>query len=128
MFQDSECKHWFRDNADMLQLAEYLDKKGCFCLPSSTRPRKVVPYDRIQEKLFEVLSDNTYGLCPAPMSSDVALQILVDYLLGENFYIVMPLSQEQANTEIVAAILDKYSKEYKKDRKKFMKEKGGEQE
>ena len=33
MFQDSECKHWFRDNADMLQLAEYLDKKGCFCLP-----------------------------------------------------------------------------------------------
>ena len=48
--------------------------------------------------------------------------------MGENFYIVMPLSQEQANTEIVAAILDKYSKEYKKDRKKFMKEKGGEQE
>ena len=81
-----------------------------------------------KKKLFEVLSDNTYGLCPAPMSSDVTLQILVDYLLGENFYIVMPLSQEQANTEIVAAILDKYSKEYKKDRKKFMKEKGGEQE
>ena len=62
------------------------------------------------------------------MSSDVALQILVDYLLGENFYIVMPLSQEQTNTEIVAAILDKYSKEYKKDRKKFMKEKDGEEE
>ena len=77
-----------------------------------------------KKKLFEVLSDNTYGLCPAPMSSDVALQILVDYLLGEKFYIVMPLSQEQANTEIVAAILDRYSQGYKKDRKKFMKEKG----
>lgn len=33
MFQDSECKHWFRDNADMLQLAEYLDKKGCLAPP-----------------------------------------------------------------------------------------------
>ena len=81
-----------------------------------------------KEKFFEILKDDTYGICPAPMSSDIALQILVDYLLGENFYIVMPLSQEQANTEIVAAILDKYSKEYKKDRSKFMKEKGGEQE
>jgi hypothetical protein len=29
LFQDCDCKHWFRDNADMLQLAEYLDKKGC---------------------------------------------------------------------------------------------------
>ncbi|MBO5714989.1 MAG: hypothetical protein J6S23_01185 [Clostridia bacterium] len=29
MFQDEECKHWFRDNADMLELAKYLDKKGC---------------------------------------------------------------------------------------------------
>lgn len=78
-----------------------------------------------KEKLFEVLSDDTYGVCPAPMSADVALQILTVYLLGENFYVVMPVSQEQANTEIVAAILEKYSKEYRKDRKRFTNERRG---
>ena len=77
-----------------------------------------------KKKLFEILSDDTYGLCPAPMSADVALQILTPYLLGEDFYIVMPVLQEQANTEIVAAILEEHSKEYRKDRKRFIKEKG----
>ena len=79
-----------------------------------------------KKKLFEILSDTTYGICPAPMSADMALQILTTYLLGENFYIVMPLSPEQANTEIVATILDKYSKEYRKDRKLFDKKGGAE--
>lgn len=74
---------------------------------------------KYKKKLFEILSDDTYGLCPAPMSSYIALQILIDYLLGEDFYIAMPLSQEQANTEIVATILEKYSKDYRKDRKRF---------
>lgn len=74
-----------------------------------------------KKKLFDILSDETYGICPAPMSAEVALQILTDYLLGEDFYISMPLSPRQANTEIVAAILKKYSKEYNKDRKRFIK-------
>lgn len=74
-----------------------------------------------KKKLFDILSDETYGICPAPMSAEVALQILTDYLLGEDFYISMPLSPRQANTEIVAAILKKYSKEYSKDRKRFIK-------
>ena len=78
-----------------------------------------------KKKLFEILSDTTYGICSAPMSADVALQILTTYLLGEDFYIVMPVSQEQANTEIVATILEKYSKEYRKDRRKFIKEEEG---
>lgn len=78
-----------------------------------------------KKKLFGILSDTTYGICPAPMSADVALQILTTYLLGEDFYIVMPVSQEQANTEIVATILNKYSKQFRKDRRKFIKEKEG---
>lgn len=28
LFQDSNCKHWFRDNADMLYLATYLIENG----------------------------------------------------------------------------------------------------
>ena len=75
--------------------------------------------------LFERLSDDTFGMCPAPMSADLALQILTEYLLGEDFYIVMPVPQEQANTIIVETILRKYSKEYRKDRKRFIKENGG---
>ena len=75
-----------------------------------------------KKKLFDVLSDTTYGICSAPMSADVALQILTVYLLEEGFYIAMPVSQEQANTEIVAAILEKHSKEYRKDRRKFVAE------
>lgn len=78
-----------------------------------------------KKKLFDILADDTYGLCPAPMTSDTALQILTAYLLPEHFYITMPLSPEQANTEIVASILQKHSKEYRKDRKKFIKLKGG---
>ena len=80
-----------------------------------------------KKKLFERLSDDTFGMCPAPMSADLALQILTEYLLGEEFYIVVPVPQEQANTIIVETILRKYSKEYRKDRKKFIKENGGEE-
>lgn len=74
-----------------------------------------------KKKLFEILSDEKYGLCPAPMSAEDAIQILTDYLLGEDFYIEMPLSQKQANTVIVERILKKYSRDYIKDCKKFVK-------
>lgn len=70
---------------------------------------------KYKKKFFEILSDDTYGICPAPTTSDDAIQILTDYLLGEDFYIGMPMSQEQANTEIVTLILKKYSKEFRKD-------------
>ena len=33
MLQENDCGHWFRDNADTLRLAEYLDKKGCIAPP-----------------------------------------------------------------------------------------------
>ena len=33
MLQENDCGHWFRDNADTLKLAEYLDKKGCIAPP-----------------------------------------------------------------------------------------------
>lgn len=38
-----------------------------------------------KKKLFEILSNEKYGVCPAPMSADDAIQILTDYLLGEAF-------------------------------------------
>ena len=72
-----------------------------------------------KEEFLKILSDDTYGLCPAPTSSALAIQVLTDYLLGEDFYVVMPMPQEQVNTEIVATILEKYSKEYRRDIKQI---------
>ena len=71
-----------------------------------------------KEKFFEILKDDSYGICPAPTEAQLALYILCDYLLGENFYVAMPLRVEQVNTEIVYTILDRYSREFRKDKKK----------
>ena len=72
----------------------------------------------------KILTDNTYGLMPAPISDKEALYVLVDYLLGEDWYITASVSPRQANTCIVDAILKKYSKQYRKDLKKLIKEYG----
>lgn len=66
-------------------------------------------------------AQDDYGICPPPLSDARALEFLKDYLLGENWYVVMPLSKEQCNTEIVHGILKDYSQKYRKelrDRKK----------
>ena len=54
--------------------------------------------------------------CPN-LDAQLALDFLKNYLLGEDWYVTAPLSQEQINTEIVNDILLKYSKEYKKERR-----------
>ena len=72
-----------------------------------------------KEKFFEILKDDTYGICHAPTDEKLALQVLVDYLLGEDWYIATSISQGQANTCIVDEILRKYSKQYRKDIKKL---------
>lgn len=54
--------------------------------------------------------------CPN-LDAQLALNFLKDYLLGEDWCVTIPLSQEQINTEIVNDILLKYSKEYKKERR-----------
>lgn len=65
------------------------------------------------------LEDHSYGICPAPMSANTALDILSSYLLGDDFYITMSVSPEQANSIVVRNILSKYSKKWKKDHKKY---------
>ena len=48
-----------------------------------------------------------------PLSSGDAIQTLVKYLLGEDYYIVDPVNGEQGNAIIVDDILRKYSRKYK---------------
>lgn len=67
-----------------------------------------------------IIKDNTYGF-PAPIDQQQAINILSDYLLGEDFYIEDPLPNCQADTIIVQQILLKYSKEYRKRFKKLRK-------
>ena len=51
-------------------------------------------------------------------------EALQDYLLGEEWYVVSPLSHEQVNTELVHDILYKFSKKYRKEYKKSLESKG----
>ena len=58
-----------------------------------------------------------------PMEDKKALEFLTDYLLGENWYVVDPISPKQVNTNIVHEILWKYSKKYRKEYKQYRKQK-----
>lgn len=56
----------------------------------------------------EVYSKSTtdYGMCLPPTSDAEALRALKNHFLGEDYYVTMPMSGDQCNTEIVATILD----------------------
>ena len=55
------------------------------------------------------------GIMQPPLKDSLALQFLRDYLLGEDWYVVDPVSHEQCNTQAVHEILLKYSKQYRKE-------------
>ena len=63
------------------------------------------------------------GIMSPPMEDKRALEFLKDYLLGENWYVVDPVSPNQVNTNIVHEILWKYSKRYRKEWKHYRKQK-----
>jgi hypothetical protein len=57
------------------------------------------------------------NILPPRLEPQKAIEILKDYLLGEDWYCVMPMHTEQINVEIVDNILHKYSKKYRKEDK-----------
>lgn len=72
-------------------------------------------YDaKLKDDFDKIIGDDTYGIFPAPTDPQMAIHILSAYLLGEDYYIVDPLPNDQANTIIIQDILFKYSKEYRK--------------
>lgn len=64
----------------------------------------------IHDRVMSLCKEGDYGLMPPPMDAQVAINELAKHLLGENWYIVNPVSGEQANTEIVYAIERKYKR------------------
>ena len=63
------------------------------------------------------------GIMSPPMEAEKALSFLTDYLLGENWYVVAPISPKQVNTNRVHEILWKYSNRYRKEYKQYRKQK-----
>ena len=63
------------------------------------------------------------GIMSPPMEAEKALSFLTDYLLGENWCVVDPISPKQVNTNRVHEILWKYSKQYRKEWKQYRKQK-----
>lgn len=80
---------------------------------------KVYKYNKSFEAIKNNICDTSYGLCPAPMEAQQAVNILCDYLLGDDWYFAGSASVEQGNAMVVELILDKYSKQFKKDWKHF---------
>ena len=64
---------------------------------------------------------NKGNIFPPPLEPQMAIGFLKAYLLGEDWYTVNPLSQEQINTEIGFEILFKYSKRFKREYKTMKK-------
>ena len=53
---------------------------------------------------------NDYGLCPVPTTAEDAMKVIMKHFLGEDWYVVMPLSTEQCYTEAVYEILQRNKK------------------
>jgi hypothetical protein len=77
--------------------------------------KKDYKYNRGFEAMKNNVCDTSYGLCPAPMAAQEALDILTSYLLGDDYYVANSMSQTQMNAVITEQILDKYSKKWVKD-------------
>lgn len=63
-------------------------------------------YDNREDK------DNMFGV---GITDAEFRKFAIDYLLGEDWYVVNPLGQTQVNEIALATILNKYSKRFKKE-------------
>lgn len=63
------------------------------------------------------------GLCDPPLDAQKAINFLKDYLLGENWCVVIPESTEQINSAIVFQILYNNSSKFRKEWKNYKKRK-----
>ncbi len=73
-------------------------------------------------KYFDIL--DSYGkddnIFPPTMNAQLAVNLLCEYLLGEDYYVDSPVSAEQCNTVIVHDILYNYcNRKFTKDYNKY---------
>ena len=63
--------------------------------------------EEMRNRILKLCKDGDYGLCAPPMDAQTTVNELAKYILGEDWYTVMPYHNEQINTEIVYAIESK---------------------
>ena len=61
------------------------------------------------------------NIFPVGISDAEFRAFIIDYLLGEDWYVVDPLGQNQINELAMDEILEKYSKRYRKEYKAYHK-------
>ena len=71
--------------------------------------------DTFSEWLTREWAKDPDNMCPPPLKAEEALYFLSEYLLGDKWYEAMPMSLEQMYTDMVAIILLKYSKRFRKE-------------
>ena len=57
---------------------------------------------------------NPDEICPPPTTAQEVVNCLCDLFLGENWYVTLPLGNDQINTVILDNILFKHCPEYRK--------------
>ncbi len=65
--------------------------------------------------------DNMYGV---GVSDSEFRKFIIDYLLGEDWYVVDPIGQTQVNEIALYEILEKYSKRYRREKKATSRRRG----
>lgn len=63
--------------------------------------------------------DNIFGV---GLTDAEFREFIIDYLLGKDWYVADPLSQTQINEIALYEILERYSKQYRKEHRKWLKE------
>ena len=61
------------------------------------------------------------NLFPPELEPQRAIHMLVDYLLGDDWYFVNPVNAKQGNVFILHEILMRYSRKYRREVKKYRK-------
>ena len=74
--------------------------------------------ETLTEWLRKRQEDNIF--CPS-MKAEEFVEFIKDYLLNEDWYTVNSVSTEQVYTEILIDVLDRYSKKYKKEKRRYFK-------
>lgn len=57
------------------------------------------------------------NLCDPPTPADICLDVLIDELLGENWYVSMPENKQQTNTAATYEIIKIYVDQLQSDRR-----------
>jgi hypothetical protein len=65
---------------------------------------------KVKQYLKQVEGNTDYGICPPPTDAQTGLNVLIEYFLGSDWYVPLPLSTEQVNTEAICLILSLYNK------------------